>query len=78
MERWTETTTQEMDLIFIITYDSSGTKLWSKQLGNSTGNWVLANDAATDLSGNIYVIGDTSGALDGNSQIGGYDIFVFK
>jgi hypothetical protein len=47
-------------------------------LGTSGDNWVLANDAATDSSGNIYVIGDTSGALDGNSHIGGYDIFVFK
>ena len=63
---------------FIITYDSSGTKQWSKQLGTSRDDWVLANDAATDSSGNIYVIGDTSGALDGNSHIGGYDIFVFK
>ena len=47
-------------------------------MGTSGDNWVLANDAATDSSGNIYVIGDTSGALDGNNHIGGYDIFVFK
>ena len=62
--------------IFVLKYNSSGTKQWTKQLG-TTGN-DFAYGVATDASGNIYVTGITSGGLDGNSSAGNTDIFVLK
>ena len=37
-----------------------------------------ANGVWTDTSGNVYVAGETYGSLDGNSNAGQYDIFIFK
>jgi hypothetical protein len=62
--------------IFLVKYNSSGTKQWTKQLGTSsidTGNGV-----STDSSGNIYVTGYTQGDLDGNTSSGSNDIFLVK
>ena len=62
--------------LFVIKYNSSGTKQWTKQLGTSSDD--KANGVATDSSGNVYVAGSTQGGLDGNSSAGGYDLFVVK
>ena len=67
--------------IFVVKYDSAGVKQWTQQLGTSSGD--SAQGIATDSSGNVYVTGFTSGALDGNPFMGGYgmypsDIFVAK
>jgi hypothetical protein len=62
--------------IFLIKYNSSGTKQWTKQLGTS-GN-ETANGVATDSSGNVYVTGFTGGGLDGNTELGSWDIFLVK
>ena len=62
--------------LFVIKYDSSGAKQWTRQLGTSSGDY--ANGIATDSSGNVYVNGDTWGGLDGNTNAGGDDIFVVK
>jgi len=43
--------------LFVVKYNSSGTKHWTKQLG--TANHDLARGVATDSSGNVYVTGDT-------------------
>ena len=62
--------------IFLVKYNSSGTKQWTKQLGTSsidTGYGVTA-----DSSGNIYLTGWTNGGLDGNTNSGVYDIFLVK
>jgi len=32
----------------------------------------------TDSSGNVYVLGGTSGGMDGNTNAGGYDLFIVK
>ena len=54
------------------------TPTWSgtKQLGTSSID--IANGVAVDSSGNVYAAGYTSGALDGNTNAGGYDLFVVK
>ena len=65
----------ERDL-FVVKYDSSGTKQWTRQLGTSSGDY--AEGVATDSSGNVYVTGYTTGGLDGNSSSGDYDLFVVK
>ena len=62
--------------IFIVKYDSSGTKLWTKQLGTSSGD--VGFGVTTDSSGNIYVTGGTGGGLDGNTSSGSGDIFLVK
>lgn len=52
---------------FVRKYDSSGAVVWTRQFG--TDNNDRAQGAATDLAGNLYVVGWTTGALPG----GGYD-----
>ena len=62
--------------LFVVKYNSSGTKQWTKQFGSSSRD--SANGVATDSSGNVYVAGGTYGGLDGNSGSGGNDFFVVK
>jgi len=62
--------------LFVVKYNSSGTKQWTKQLG--TRDTDYANGVATDSSGNVYVTGTTNGGLDGNTNAGGSDLFVVK
>jgi len=62
--------------LFVVKYNSSGTKQWTNQLGSSSRD--SANDIATDASGNIYVTGTTYGDLDGNTSGGKADLFVVK
>ena len=52
--------------LFVVKYNSSGTKQWTKQLGSSSRDYDYG--VATDSSGNVYVSGDTYGGLDGNTN----------
>jgi uncharacterized delta-60 repeat protein len=63
--------------IFLIKFNSSGTKQWTKQLGTSSGD-SSGSGVTTDSSDNIYVTGKTIGGLDGNISSGDYDIFLVK
>jgi hypothetical protein len=62
--------------LFVVKYNSSGTRQWTRQLGTSSDE--KAYGVATDSSGNVYATGITAGALDGNTSAGDYDIFVVK
>ena len=62
--------------IFLVKYNSSGTKQWTKQLGSSIDD--VAMDVAVDSFNNIYVTGHTGGGLDDNNNSGSYDIFLVK
>ena len=62
--------------LFVVKYNSSGTKQWTKQLGTLW--WDTGWGVATDSSGNVYVTGDTNGELEGNTNAGDYDLFVVK
>ena len=62
--------------LFVIKYNSSGTKQWTKQLGTSSDD--RTQGVATDSSGNVYVAGYATGGLDGNTSAGSYDLFVVK
>ena len=62
--------------LFVVKYNSSGTKQWTKQLGTSSADY--ATGVATDSSGNLYVTGYTTGGLDGNTSAGSNDLFVVK
>ena len=61
---------------FLIKYDSSGNKQWTKQVGTSSGE--NGRSVTIDTNGNIYLTGETSGSLDGNTSIGGVDVFLIK
>ena len=62
--------------IFLVKYNSSGTKQWTKQLGTSSNDYGIG--VTTDSSGNIYVTGYTGWGLDGNTNSGSNDIFLVK
>ena len=62
--------------LFVVKYNSSGTKQWTEQLGTPSSD--AANAVATDSSGNVYVVGVTYGGLDGNTNAGNSDLFVVK
>jgi lipopolysaccharide export system protein LptA len=62
--------------IFIVKYTGEGVKQWTRQMGTFSGEY--AEGAAVDRSGNVYIAGYTYGDLDGNSNEGGYDLFLIK
>jgi len=62
--------------LFLVKYDSSGTWEWNRQLGTIADDIAYALDL--DTASNIYLTGSTGGGLDGNTNVGGLDIFVVK
>jgi len=62
--------------LFVVKYNSSGTKQWTKQLGSSSLDFDFC--VATDSSRNVYVSGVTYGGLDNNTNAGYIDLFVVK
>ena len=60
---------------FVVKYNSSGTKQWTKQLGTSSTD--VGQGITSDSSGNVYVTGATSGSLGGGNA-GSYDLLVVK
>jgi hypothetical protein len=65
--------------MFLVKYDSKGTKQWTSQLGTTTEyDYVYGYGVAVDASGNVFITGYTSGGLDGNTNAGGSDMFLVK
>lgn len=62
--------------IFLTKWNSDGTKAWTKQWGS--GSHEEGYSIGVDNSGNIFVVGDTQGSLDGNTNAGLADIFLTK
>lgn len=62
--------------IFLIKYDLSGIKQWSRQHG--TGDDDYCNGVAVDSKGSIYIVGRTDEGLDGNKNVGRADLFIVK
>ncbi|HCJ67495.1 MAG TPA: hypothetical protein DHV62_09325, partial [Elusimicrobia bacterium] len=62
--------------VFLVKYDSSGNKIWTKQFGTASDD--RGRGVANDSYGNIYITGCTAGGLDGNTNAGSYDIFLTK
>jgi hypothetical protein len=68
------TGTQDM---FLMSYDATGTRLRTKQLGVA-GKDTSGDGICVDLTGTIYVVGSTSGGLDGNAVTGRLDAFITR
>lgn len=62
--------------VFLTKFDSSGTMHWIRQVGSSSDDNGLA--VTVDIFGDILVTGMTSGGLDGNTSLGGFDIFLIR
>ena len=60
---------------FVRKYDVDGNELWTRQFGTPEGERV--GGIFADATG-VYVTGDTLGALPGQTNLGGRDIFVRK
>jgi hypothetical protein len=63
---------------FVIKYDSTGEKQFTQQLGGEFGEYTEGGSVITDAANNVYVAGETTGGLDGNTRIGNNDSFVTK
>lgn len=61
---------------FLIKFGPLGNKQWSRQMGTTTTE--IGADIAADADGNVYIVGDTRGNLNGNTNAGGRDLFVTK
>lgn len=62
--------------IFLTKYDPSGNKLWTELLGTADSD--MAYGITIDSDDNIYITGQTTGDLDGNTNAGSWDIFLAK
>ncbi|HZH77784.1 MAG TPA: SBBP repeat-containing protein, partial [Archangium sp.] len=62
--------------LFVVKYSPGGTRLWARQLGTPGDEFVLGS--TSDASGAVYVVGTTSGGLDGHTSAGDFDLFLVK
>jgi len=62
------------DDIILLKYDSNGSQQWVRQSGGAGYDVPLAMTRTAD--GQLLVSGQTDGALDGNTVIGGTDLFI--
>ena len=62
---------------FLTKYDASGNKLYTRQLGVA-GKSTSPSSVAVDADGSVYVTGNTTGGLDGNTLSGTNDLFLTK
>jgi len=62
--------------VYLVKYNSAGTQLWARMIG---GTGIDQNPKLVmDGSGNVYVLGETSGAIAGETPLGGLDGFLAK
>ncbi|BDA77368.1 hypothetical protein LPTSP3_g02980 [Leptospira kobayashii] len=71
-----QTKTGSNDL-FLIKYDNSGNKQWTRLLGVASAE-TTGNAITSDGSGYIYITGYTQGNLDGQTLTGSKDLFITK
>lgn len=62
--------------IFLVKYDASGTKQWSRLIGSTAHDFPYG--LTLDGSGNIFITGATESSLEGNTHYGGSDMHLIK
>ena len=62
--------------VFLSKYDSEGSKVWTQLLGSSVDEYGKSVGTAAD--GSVYIVGNTSGDLDGHTNSGDRDVFLSK
>ncbi|MBN2722680.1 MAG: hypothetical protein JXR95_01270 [Deltaproteobacteria bacterium] len=63
--------------IFLTKYSADGTKYWTRQWGTSNYDLMDSGGNLAISSGDIlYFAGYTDGALTGQTNAGGYDVFL--
>jgi Beta-propeller repeat len=60
---------------WVIKFDGQGRRLWKRQPGTRNGDGAFG--VATDADGNVYIVGESDGALGGPNK-GGVDAWVIK
>lgn len=63
--------------VYVVKYDTNGNKQWTKLLGVSNED-SYGNDVLFDGSSYVYVTGNTSGNLDGETLTGYRDMFIVQ
>lgn len=65
---------------FIMQFDGdTGATLWTKQFGTAGNDRAFGIAFFDNRAGNnMYVVGESFGAMDGNPNLGGYDAFLVK
>jgi Bacterial Ig domain/Beta-propeller repeat len=61
---------------FLLKFNANGTQRWVKQFG--TESFDNASGVAVDVTGNVYITGQTGGSFPGNINVGGWDVFLMK
>ncbi len=61
---------------FVIKYNNEGNRLWTRII--SSDGTEYGYGITTDSHNNVFVTGMTTGDLDGNTNLGGYDQFTTK
>jgi len=62
--------------IFLTWFNADGTKRGSHIWGSATHD--VAYGVAVDGNGSVYVVGDTIGSFDGQTNVGSHDVFITK
>ena len=62
--------------VYVQKYSSDGTLVWTKLVGSSDGDYGM--DISTASDGSIYISGYTYGDLNGETNAGSTDVFLFK
>ncbi|MDC0708282.1 SBBP repeat-containing protein [Stigmatella sp. ncwal1] len=65
-----------MDAVLLRVDPASGEPVWSRQFGSTATELVMA--VTTDKNGAIYVTGHTMGSIHGQTNAGGFDMFLTK
>jgi hypothetical protein len=61
---------------FLIKFDSSGNKIWTRVIDSTAEDY--AYDVAAAVDGSVYVVGTTTGSLDPIGGVHGLDAFVSR
>jgi hypothetical protein len=65
-----------MSDVALVKYDANGVYQWTRMWGSSSDDMHFS--AATDAAGDVWVIGGSGGIIDGQTPIGGGDVFLTR